>query len=187
MTMKLLIVYGTTEGQTRKICRFLRDEALKAANKADISDASDHPRSPEGYDAVIIGASVHQGKYQASIENYVMHYAEKLNTKVSAFISVSLTAAIKEEESWKELETITSDFLQKTGWEPTEVEQVAGALRYTQYDFLKKFIMRMIAKRSGGDTDTTHDHEYTQWEQVENLMERIIKHVEQTKAQKPVS
>jgi len=184
--MKLLIVYGTTEGQTRKICRFLRDEALKAGNKVDISDASDHPRSPDGYDAVIIGASVHQGKYQASVKHYLMQYVDKLNAMVSAFISVSLTAATKDEESWKELETITSEFLKKTSWKPTEVEQVAGALRYTQYDFLKKFIMRMIAKRSGGDTDTSHDHEYTDWEQVENLMERIIKQVEKSKSPKPV-
>jgi menaquinone-dependent protoporphyrinogen oxidase len=53
------------------------------------------------------------------------------------------------------------------------VEQVAGALRYTQYDFFKKFTLRMIAKRAGGSTDTSHDTEYTDWKQVNEILMKL--------------
>jgi menaquinone-dependent protoporphyrinogen oxidase len=46
------------------------------------------------------------------------------------------------------------------------VRLIAGALKYTQYDFFKRYIMRMIAQQAGGDTDTSHDTEYTDWDDV---------------------
>jgi menaquinone-dependent protoporphyrinogen oxidase len=41
--------------------------------------------------------------------------------------------------------------------------QVAGALKYTQDDFFKRLMLQMISKSSGGSTDTSKDHEYTDW------------------------
>jgi menaquinone-dependent protoporphyrinogen oxidase len=40
---------------------------------------------------------------------------------------------------------------------------VAGALVYTKYDYFKRLVMKLIADRRGGDTDTSKDHEYTDW------------------------
>ena len=39
----------------------------------------------------------------------------------------------------------------------------AGGLAYSKYNLLVKWWMRRISKKSGGDTDTTHDCEYTDW------------------------
>lgn len=183
--MKLLIVYGTTEGQTRKICTFLRDEAHRAGHQAELADASDSPRSPDGFDEVIVAASVHANSYQTSVKHYVRKYREALNSVPGVFISVSLTAVTDEPESWKELEQVTERFLQETGWHPLRVEQTAGALRYTEYNFFKKFIMRMIARKSGGDTDTSTDYEYTDWEKLKNLLKDL--ELEFSKSQKNIS
>lgn len=175
--MKLLIAYGTTEGQTRSICEYLRDEAKKAGHEVSLSDTTGPHLQPRGFDAAIIAASVHYGRYQTSIEHFVQEHREKLNSIPTAFLSVSLTAASDEPESWNELEEITDNFLNQAGWQPDIVEQVAGALRYSKYNFFKKFIMRLMATKSGGGTDTTEDYEYTDWSQVKDLLPRLEKKV----------
>ena len=172
--MKLLIVYGTTEGQTRKIAEYLRAEAEKAGVQAALCDATCAPIAPDGYDAVIIAASVHMHKYQTSVEHYIMANLGTLNDMPTAFCSVSLTAAGDDAESWKELEDLTARFLIETGWKPTMIQQVAGALRFTQYDFFKKFIMRMIAKKAG-EKDPSGDKEYTDWARLNVLLNELMK------------
>ncbi|SMO62932.1 flavodoxin domain-containing protein [Fodinibius sediminis] len=168
--MKILIIYGSTEGQTRKICTFLRDKAQEAGHEVSLNDASGADLHPKGFDAVIIGASLHMEKYQASVEHYIQEHQSVLNSIPGVFISVSLAAASNDPKSWEELKEITSTFLEQTGWHPTHVEQVAGALRYSKYNFLKKFIMRLIAQQNDGDTDTSEDYEYTDWNQVKDIL-----------------
>ncbi len=171
--MKLLIVYGTTEGHTRKISEFLKEEAEKSGHKVEMFDATLSPPSPRGYHTAIIAGSIHAGNYQTSIQHYAREYHEILNNMKSAFLSVSLVAASQDEESWKELKEHTNTFLSLTGWTPDHIEQVAGALLYTKYDFFKRFIMRLISKRSGGDIDTTRDYEYTDWDQVKGILKKL--------------
>ena len=89
------------------------------------------------------------------------------------FIPVSLTAATDEPESWKELNKQTEDFLITTGWQPGLIEHTAGALLYTKYDFFKRFLMRMISKRSGGDSDTSRDYIYTDWDKLKNMIGKL--------------
>lgn len=172
--MKLLIVYGTTEGHTGKVSAFMKQEASKRGHQVQLCNASDGPPSPQGFDAVLIGASVHQGKYQNSIRHYVKEYHEVLNKLPSGFLSVSLAAASNDPESWQELEEITAQFLEDTEWKPAGVEQVAGALLYSKYDFFKRFIMRLIAQHEGGDTDTSGDYEYTDWNKLTAFLDRIL-------------
>jgi menaquinone-dependent protoporphyrinogen oxidase len=173
--MKILIVYGTTEGQTRKIARFLKDEAEKSGHQVTLSDSTQEPPSPAGYDIVLIGASVHAHKYQSSVVHYVKEFADILNKIKCGFFSVSMAAASDNAESQAELNEVTLNFMKETGWEKADVEQVAGALLYTKYDFFKKLIMRMIVKRRGGNTDTSGDYEYTDWTKMKSFLERVLK------------
>lgn len=172
--MKVLIVYGTTEGQTRKIATFLKEETEKLGHQITLSDSTNNPPAPEGYDVVLIGASLHMHKYQSSVTHYIKKNVEVLNRKKCGFFSVSLTAAGDDAESWKELGEITTAFINETGWNPLHLEQMAGALLYTKYDFFKKFIMRMIAKNSGGNTDTSDDYEYTNWIKVKAFLQKML-------------
>lgn len=172
--MKALILYASTEGQTHKIARFVADQLKEAGYETTLSDLNNAPPAPTGYDLVIAGASVHIMKYQAAAAHYLKEYAAELNqVKKSAFLSVSMTAASDNKESWAEMEKITDHFLKFTKWEPTKVLQVAGALKYTKYDFFKKFVMRMIAEKEGRKTDTDHDYEYTDWEAVAAFVKEL--------------
>src|ERR1700758_1606045 len=116
--MKVLIVYGTTEGQTRKIAAFLKDEAENLGHQVTLADSTSTPPLPTGYDVVLIGASLHAHKYQSSVFHYIKNNAVALNELKSGFFSVSLTAAGDDSESWKELEVITTNLLKDTGWNP---------------------------------------------------------------------
>lgn len=172
--MKLLVLYATTEGHTRKIAHFMEDAAEEMGWEVDMQDVTKDAKAPTGYDAVLLGASLHGGKYQAAIADYAKRYANELNGTVSGFVSVSLTAASKDEESWKELHEITDHFLNYCKWKPQMTRQTAGALKYLEYDWLKKMLMRHIAKNSGGSTDTKHDHEYTNWEELKQFVKDFL-------------
>lgn len=168
--MKILIIYGTIEGQTRKIARFMEEILQEHNHSAVISNATEEPPTPENFDAVLIGSSIHLHKYNNAIKQYVMQHIGDLNSKPTAFFSVCMAVASDIPEEHEEAEKIAQDFLQQTGWTTDQVWHIAGALKYTQYDYFKKLIMRMIAKKEGGATDTSMDHEYTDWKQVENLV-----------------
>ncbi len=170
--MNILLVYGTTEGQTRKIAEFIKPELEKTSHTITLCDATNHPVCPEGFDAVIICASLHIGRYQTAVYDYIKKHHAMLNKVHSAFISVSLTAAGDDAEEWKELHDITTKFLGACQWKPRLTEYVAGALLYTEYDYFKKTIMRMIAKKEG--RPATGDTEYTDWNKLRDFLKKFI-------------
>ncbi len=172
--MKILIIYGTSEGQTRKIARFMEDILQDENHKVVIADATEEPPKPTDFDIIIVGASIHMHKYQNSIRNYVLENVDELNQKHSSFFSVCLAVASGIEEEHKEVYGIEKEFLEQTSWKPTETTHIAGALKYTKYDYLKRLIMRMIAKKQGGSTDTSQDHEYTDWEETKAFVLNFV-------------
>lgn len=62
---------------------------------------------------------------------------------------------------------------EETGWHPTRVKPVAGALLYTKYGLLLRFVMKLIAKRAGGATDTSRDHKYTDWVALDRFVDEL--------------
>ena len=171
--MKILIIYGTTEGQTRKVADFLKTAFEAHSHTVTLCDATAAPPSPVGFDVVIIGASMHMERYQDSVLHYIREHHAALNTSTSAFYSVSLTAAADDQASWGEIGVITDHFLKAGGWQPKVIEFVAGALRYAMYDFFKKFIMRQIAARNDPDAAKGMDKEYTNWEALSLFAARM--------------
>ncbi|HVZ57245.1 MAG TPA: flavodoxin domain-containing protein [Chitinophagaceae bacterium] len=164
--MKILIVYGTTEGQTRKIARYMQNALQESGHQVTISDAADEPPGVVGFDAVLIGGSLHMHKYQSALQHYIKDQVVRLNQLPGAFFSVCLAVASGLPREQREAEKIMEDFLQDTGWRPLMTTQVAGALRYTEYDFFKRLLMKLIARREGHPTETSQDYEYTDWEAV---------------------
>jgi menaquinone-dependent protoporphyrinogen oxidase len=50
---------------------------------------------------------------------------------------------------------------------------LAGRLAYTQYGILTRLLMTWIARRQGGPTDTSRDHELTNWDEVARLADTV--------------
>lgn len=179
--MKVLIVYATSEGQTRKIARYMEEVLQNEQHQVVIANANDDPPSPETFDVVFIGASVHVQAYQSAIKHYVKENVIALNHMPSAFFSVSMAVASDIEEEHEEAHNIAIEFLDKTGWFAHETKHIAGALMYTKYNYFKKLLMRMIAKQQDGATDTSQDHEYTDWNAVKTFALNFVNQIKLTK------
>ena len=68
-------------------------------------------------------------------------------------------------------------FLGDTGWHPCRTHAVAGALVYSKYNFVMRYIMRRIARRAGGDTDTSKDYVYTDWKRLDEFVDELTSSV----------
>lgn len=84
----------------------------------------------------------------------------------------------------KKAEGFITKFRADTKWNPTMSFTFAGALRYTQYGFIKKYFMTSIGQQLPEDKrpkDNQHDYEYTNWESVDHFVDDFVKVVEQSK------
>jgi menaquinone-dependent protoporphyrinogen oxidase len=59
---------------------------------------------------------------------------------------------------------------------------VAGAVLYTQYPWLKKWMMKRIVGKAGGGTDTTRDYEYTDWNDLRRFANEFVGQLETNEA-----
>jgi menaquinone-dependent protoporphyrinogen oxidase len=168
---RVALLYGTTEGQTATVAERIADVLAEAGHDPTLIHAEHLPEgfSPGDYDAAVVGASLHYGKHQKYVTRFVRDHADELNEVPSAFYSVSLAAAAGTEEGWEEARGKLADFLAETDWEPDATAVVPGALKYSRYGVLKRFLMKRIAKKVGSDTDTSRDYEYTDWDEVEGF------------------
>jgi menaquinone-dependent protoporphyrinogen oxidase len=172
----VLVVYGTTEGQTRKIAEFIAD-ALKAHGVVvDLVDSAGEGAAlvQPVYAAAIVCGSLHRHHYQSSLLHFVKDNRDWLAGMPAAFVAVSLTAVLTDDESRDELRKAAEAFCRQSGWTPAITLHVAGALRYSQYDHFKRLIMKLIARQQGGDTDTSHDHEYTDWDSLARFVDEFL-------------
>jgi menaquinone-dependent protoporphyrinogen oxidase len=172
---KILIVYGTTEGQTAKIAEHVADVGRRLGHEVVVGQAGevDEAELP-GCDAVIVGGSLHEGRYQRAVGDFLERNRATLRSLPGAFFSVSLGAASENAAERNEVRRIMSSFVEQSGWGPKFTESFAGALRYTRYSWLKRALMKHIAGKEGGDVDTSRDFEYTDWNQVTRFAESFI-------------
>ena len=114
--MRILLLYGTTEGQTRHICDGIASQLTGYGDTVAMHDAASLPAgfSCGAFDAIIIAASVHVGAYQTSVTHFVRTHVEVLNRKPTAFLSVSLAAASSDPEEQKAVADCVRRFLEAT-------------------------------------------------------------------------
>ncbi|HEU4948291.1 MAG TPA: flavodoxin domain-containing protein [Kribbella sp.] len=170
---KILISYGTTEGQTAKVADFIADVIREHGHEVEVVDIKElRDTVPDGYDGVIVGASIHMGKHDKHAVQFVENNRDTLERLPSAFFSVSLAAHGDTEEA----EGYVEQFEQETGWRPAKVAMFGGALLYTQYGFVKRHMMKKIARDKPGNlgTDTSRDYVYTEWDGVKRFAEDFM-------------
>jgi menaquinone-dependent protoporphyrinogen oxidase len=171
--MKFLILYGTTEGQTRKIAEFAADRLKKQGEYVTLAEAAQAPWDlrPNEFDAAILAASLHAGAYQEPLIKYAQTHQARLNHMPSAFLSVSLSAAGREPDELKGIADCAERFKRETGWTPGEVHHIAGAFRFTEYDFFKRWVMRLIAWEKGVKVGPSQELELTDWDALTKIVD----------------
>jgi len=172
----VLIVFGTKEGQTAKIARHIAQTLTSAGHKSELFDA-DHPtpRLDLGrFQFAIVGAPIHAGGYPRSVVRFVKKNRAFLERVPSAFFSVGLAVASHNSNGRAQTQPLVDKFAEETGWHPQRVELIAGALLYTRYNPLVRLVMRRIAAKEGGETDTSRDYEYTDFAAVERFAREFV-------------
>ncbi|MBM7800517.1 menaquinone-dependent protoporphyrinogen oxidase [Microlunatus panaciterrae] len=173
MMAKIFIPYGTTEGQTAKIADYIADVIRHYGHEAELADLNESPdRIPDGYDGVIVGASIHMGEHNKRVVEFVQKNRDTLQRLPSAFFSVSLAAHGDTEEA----EGYVEHLEEETAWRPARVGLFGGALLYTHYGFVKRHMMKRIARNKPGHlgTDLSRDYVYTEWDGVTRFAEDFL-------------
>jgi menaquinone-dependent protoporphyrinogen IX oxidase len=71
-----------------------------------------------------------------------------------------------------DVKTMITVFLTETAWRPTRVLAVHSCTQ--NYNFLMRFIMKRIARRAGASTDTSRDHEFTNWAALDHALTDFV-------------
>ncbi len=171
----ILIAYGTTEGQTAKIAQHISAHLEQLGHAAQTVLAGETiDKDLAGYDVVAVGASMHEGRYQREVRRFVKAHRAALGATRTAFFSVSLGAASDDPQEQARVEKVIGEFCSSCDWTPTVTRSFAGALRYTQYSWLKRQVMLHIVTKEGGPTDTSQDFEYTNWDEVSRFADELV-------------
>ena len=170
---RILVVYGTTDGHTAKVAGVIADTLRAQGAVVHVHQSGRSDCHPNGYDGVIVAAPVRAGRYQKSVRRWVRAHAGALNARTTAFVSVCLGVLQKDPAVDRTLKTILSGFLAEAGWQPAITKPVAGALLYTRYNWFIRRVMKRIAAKAGGDTDTTRDYVYTDWQDLRRFTEEF--------------
>lgn len=180
----ILVLYATREAQTRKIAEHVAEMLRAHELVAEVHDAADvrEPFDLEQFAGAVVAASVHAGRHEREIVKFVTRHRARLAELPAAFLSVSLSEAGAEDpyasgekraEAAAGVQEMLERFFEQTEWRPRFVKPIAGALVYSQYGPLKKFVMKRIVKSMGGPTNTSRDYEFTNWTALDDCVEEL--------------
>ena len=183
--MRAAVFYATREGQTRRIADRVATDLRARGVDVDIHNVKTlgAPVDWSLYGPVVVAASVHIGHHEKEMVAFVRQYRGELTRLRAAFLSVTLSEAGAEDvrataerrrQSAADVQRMIEVFVRETGWQPAHVLPVAGALAYSQYNFLIKFVMRRIARKAGAPTDTSRDYELTDWSAVDRFVGELV-------------
>lgn len=170
--MRLLVVYGTTDGQTAEIAERIARTLGSKGHEVELRDADtvEYGFSARAYDAIVVGGSIHLGKYQRGVTRFIRRHRADLRWCPSAFFSVCMAIESKSEKDRAEALAIPRNYVEHLGWHPDAVEVVAGALKFSEYGFFRRMAMKSISeKEMGTKIDTGRDYEFTDWDQVDRF------------------
>lgn len=170
---KVLIVYASHYGQTRAIALRIAERLHEKSVATDILDArySHQLPAPEGYDGVVIGSRVELGRHANAVVEYIRAHREVLERIPTGFFSVSMAAAST--TAGPDPSGYMADLFEKLDWKPACAAAFAGGLPYRKYGWLTRFIMKRISRSAGHTTDTSHDHEFTDWDRVRAFADEV--------------
>ena len=170
--MRSVIIFSSTDGQTKKICEVIKDNLLNKDEHRLVSIENVSDVNIESYDSIIIGASIRYGKHNSKVTNFVKQNINFLQKKKNAFFSVNVVARKKGKDT-PETNPYVQKFLNKTKWKPNKLSVFAGKVDYPRYNFLNKQVIRFIMFITNGPTDITKTYEFTNWDNVKIFAKEI--------------
>ena len=173
------VLYVTREGHTQRIASAIVRALAARGFAGDLIDLGQRSSCElANYCAAIVASPVHAGRHAREAIAFAKSHRFELGRMPNAFVSVTLSqagvqrrdaSAQQRAKFLLDVAHVNDRFIAETGWRPCNIQNVAGALAYTRYNFFIRFVMKRIARANGGSTDTTRDHDYTDWAAVERF------------------
>ena len=170
--MKSLIIYSSTDGQTKKICEAIRENFNNKEFIEILSLEDAFHLNINNYDQIILGASIRYGNYKSNLFKFIKNNIEILEIKNNAFFSVNVVARKKEKDT-PDTNPYIKKFLKKTDWRPKKIEVFAGKVDYPNYNFFNKLVIRLIMFITKGPTDISQSYEFTDWIKVKKFSKEL--------------
>jgi menaquinone-dependent protoporphyrinogen oxidase len=172
--MRLAIIYATRYGHSAKVAEAIASAAAREHVQSAALDVRrlSRPFDFDDYDGVVLVGGVHFGRYARPLERFVVRNLAPLTGMRSAFVSISGSAI--SEEGLPAAEACIDQFVRRTGWVPDRRASFGGAISYTKYGFIIRTIMKRISQKHGRSTDTSRDHDYTNWPAVDAFVRDFI-------------
>lgn len=163
---KALFLYSSREGQTKKILSHI-EEKLSDMEVETLDLHSVENIDFTRYDKILIGASIRYGHLNKNLYQFIERHREQLDKAKAGFFCVNLTARKEQQgKDTPEGSVYIRKFLVKSSWKPKLIGVFAGALYYPRYNWFDKMMIKFIMSMTGGETDTTKEVEYTNWDKV---------------------
>lgn len=179
--MRAAVFYATREGQAERVAQRIGTDLRAQGTLVDVIDVNHLYGSIEWshYTQAYVVASVHAGHHEKEMVKFVRRFKDELVARHAPFLSLTLSQAgaempnntlVQRETARGDALRMITDFMQETGWHPERVLPVAGALMYSKYNFLVKWIMKRIAHKAGFDGPADRDYEFTNWPAVDRFV-----------------
>jgi menaquinone-dependent protoporphyrinogen oxidase len=184
-TMKrVLVLYATVEGQSQRVAEHAARRLTEKGMGVRILDVCDvrHPFALQDYSAALLVAPVHASFHPRDMVRFASEHREELATMPARLLSLSLSqagvelpsaTAVQRERACVDVQHLITLFCKATGFASERVTPIAGCLAYSRYGFVKRQMMRYIASRAGGSTDTSRDHDYTDYARVDQALDQL--------------
>ena len=169
MEINSLIIYSSTDGQTKKICEVIKEYSVNKSSYEIISLDEAFQIEVEQYDRIIIGASIRYGRHNPRIYEFIQYNKNVLDKKKSAFFSVNVVAR-KPDKNTPDTNPYIKKFLKKTSWKPSKLGVFAGKIDYPRLSFINKNVIRFIMLITSGPTNTNNSYEFTDWQNVKKFI-----------------
>jgi menaquinone-dependent protoporphyrinogen oxidase len=170
---RTLIACSTVDGHTLTIC-----ERIKAALERAGHDCTLALLGPaalpevEGFDAVVVGASIRYGKHRPEVAEFLRRNRARLEGGRCAFFSVNVVAR-KAGKDTPEGNQYVQELLREIGWRPALLGVFAGKIDYRRYGFMDRNVIRFIMLLTDGPTDPKACVDFTHWPGVDAFAGRV--------------
>jgi len=173
MASRILILYSTVDGHTRRICERLQ-RVLEGRGDAVtlVSFGEESGVDLAAFDKVVIGASIRYGKHRPNVRQFMTANRRVLESRPSAFFSVNVVAR-KPGKDTPATNPYVRRFLKQIAWRPRELAVFAGKIDYPIYSFWDRQIIRFIMWITRGPTDPRAVVDFTDWNEGDAFGRRL--------------
>lgn len=167
---RVAIVICSQGGQTKKVADFMAQQISSSGCSAEVFNLTDGQIPGEAslkhFQSVVIGGPVYFGEFSEQLLDWAGSNCEQLNRMQSGFFAISLNAVDRRPRNRQACERYLRRFISKTDLRPKFVASLAGTVPYTQFGYVKRSILKAMSAVAGAPTDTSVDHDLTEWVDV---------------------